>query len=68
MTATPLTPTLTALAGVADQEALAVWLWDRLEQLIAAIEVRFHIKFATKELRSIKTVGDLAALVDSKLA
>jgi transcriptional regulator GlxA family with amidase domain len=29
---------LTALAGVADQEALAVWLWDRLEQLIDAIE------------------------------
>jgi acyl carrier protein len=44
--------------------------WDSMAHvnLIAAIEVRFHIKFATKELRSIKTVGDLAALVDSKLA
>ncbi len=29
---------LTALAGVADQEALAVWLCDMLEQLIDAIE------------------------------
>ena len=29
---------LTALAGIADQEALAVWLCDMLEQLIDAIE------------------------------
>ena len=43
--------------------------WDSMAHinLIAAIESRFHIKFATKELRSIKTVGDLGALIDSKL-
>ena len=43
--------------------------WDSMAHvnLIAAIEARFHIKFATKELRSIKTVGDLGALIDSKL-
>jgi acyl carrier protein len=44
--------------------------WDSMAHvnLIAAIEVRFHIKFATKELRSLKTVGDLGALIDSKIA
>jgi acyl carrier protein len=44
--------------------------WDSMAHvnLIAAIEVSFHIKFAVKELRSIKTVGDLGALVDSKIA
>ncbi|HJX52807.1 MAG TPA: acyl carrier protein [Polyangia bacterium] len=44
--------------------------WDSMAHvnLIAAIEARFHIKFATKELRSLKTVGDLGALIDSKIA
>ena len=34
---------LTALAGVADQEALAVWLCDMLEQLIDAIEANTRL-------------------------
>jgi acyl carrier protein len=44
--------------------------WDSMAHLnlIAAIEARFHIKFATKELRSIKTVSDLGALIDGKIA
>ena len=34
---------LTALAGVADQEALAAWLCDMLEQLIDAIEANTRV-------------------------
>jgi len=43
--------------------------WDSMAHvnLIAAVEARFHIKFATKELRSIETVGDLGALIDGKI-
>jgi Acyl carrier protein len=42
--------------------------WDSMAhvKLIAALEVHFRIKFATKELRSIKTVGDLGALLKSQ--
>jgi acyl carrier protein len=42
--------------------------WDSMAHLnlIAAVELRFGIKFETKELRSIKTVGDLATLIDKK--
>jgi acyl carrier protein len=44
--------------------------WDSMAHvnLIAAVELRFKIKFQTKELRSIKTVGDLAKLIDGKIA
>jgi acyl carrier protein len=44
--------------------------WDSMAHLnlIAAVELRFKIKFETKDLRSIKTVGDLARLVDQKTA
>lgn len=42
--------------------------WDSMAHvnLIAAVQLRFKIKFENKELRSIRTVGDLAKLVDSK--
>ncbi len=44
--------------------------WDSMAHvnLIAAVELRFKIKFDTKELRKIRTVGDLGALVDAKTA
>ena len=44
--------------------------WDSMAHvnLIAAVELRFKIKFDTKELRKIRTVGDLGSLVDSKLS
>jgi acyl carrier protein len=35
--------------------------------LIAAVELRFKLKFDGKELRKIRTVGDLGQLIDSKL-
>jgi acyl carrier protein len=44
--------------------------WDSMAHvnLIAAVQLRFKIKFDSKELRSIRTVGDLAKLVDGKTA
>ena len=44
--------------------------WDSMAHvnLIAAVQVRFKIKFENKELRSIKTIGDLAKLIDGKIA
>ena len=44
--------------------------WDSMAHLnlIAAVQSRFGIKFETKELRRIRTVGDLAQLIDSKTA
>ena len=43
--------------------------WDSMAHvnLIAAVETRFKIKFETKELRSIRTVGDLGTLIDRKV-
>ncbi|HEX7506486.1 MAG TPA: acyl carrier protein [Polyangia bacterium] len=42
--------------------------WDSMAHvnLVSAVQLRFKIKFENKELRSIRTVGDLAKLVDSK--
>jgi acyl carrier protein len=42
--------------------------WDSMAHLnlIVAIQSRFGINFETKELRKIRTVGDLAQLIDSK--
>ena len=42
--------------------------WDSMAHLnlIAAVQLRFKIKFVEKELRSLRTVGDLATLIDSK--
>ncbi len=43
--------------------------WDSMAHvnLIAAVELHFKVKFDKKELRKIRTVGDLGQLVDSKL-
>lgn len=43
--------------------------WDSMAHvnLIAAVELRFKIKFDTKELRKIGSVGDLGRLIDSKM-
>jgi acyl carrier protein len=43
--------------------------WDSMAHvnLIAAVELRFKIKFDTKELRKIRTVEDLGRLIDGKL-
>lgn len=44
--------------------------WDSLSHmnLIVAVELKFKVKFALGELQSLKNVGDLADLVDKKLA
>ena len=43
--------------------------WDSLNHidLIVAIEKKFKVKFTTKDVTSLKTVGDLADLVQKKL-
>ena len=43
--------------------------WDSMAHvnLIAAVELRFKIKFDTKELRKVRTVGDLGQLIDGKV-
>ncbi|MBN2574143.1 MAG: acyl carrier protein [Deltaproteobacteria bacterium] len=44
--------------------------WDSMAHvnLVAAIELRFKVKFGSKELRGVRTVGDLGRLIDGKLA
>jgi acyl carrier protein len=44
--------------------------WDSMAHvnLIAAVELRFRVKFDSKELRRIGTVGDLGQLIDAKTA
>jgi acyl carrier protein len=43
--------------------------WDSMAHvnLIAAVELAFQIKFDGKELRKLRTVGDLGQLIDGKL-
>ncbi len=43
--------------------------WDSLKNftIILAIEEEYGIKFLTEEILSIKNVGDLQKLIDSKL-
>jgi len=43
--------------------------WDSMAHvnLIAAVELRFKLKFENKELRRIRTVADLGQLIDGKL-
>ena len=43
--------------------------WDSMAHvnLIAAVELRFKIKFDSKELRKMRTVGDLGQLIDGKI-
>jgi acyl carrier protein len=44
--------------------------WDSLSHsiLMAAVELKFNIKFSTREILRLKNVGDLTRLVDAKLA
>lgn len=44
--------------------------WDSLKNftIILAIEEEFGIKFLTEEILSIKNVGDLQKLIDSKIS
>lgn len=44
--------------------------WDSLSHmnLVAAVELKFNVRFALGELQSLKNVGHLADLVDKKLA
>ena len=44
--------------------------WDSLNHinLVVAIERAFKIRFTTAEVTSLKNVGDLAALIQKKLA
>jgi acyl carrier protein len=44
--------------------------WDSQNhvQLILAIEQRFRIRFRTAEIETLKSVGDLVALIDRKVA
>ena len=43
--------------------------WDSMAHvnLIAAVELHFKIKFDSKELRKLRTVGDLGQIIDGKL-
>ena len=43
--------------------------WDSLSHvnLIVAVEARFKVKFALRELQTLKNVGALIDLIDSKL-
>lgn len=44
--------------------------WDSLSHmnLVMAVEMEFKVRFALGELQTLKNVGDLAALVEKKLA
>jgi acyl carrier protein len=44
--------------------------WDSLNHidLIVAVERRFRVKFTTREVTSLRNVGELASLVQQKLA
>lgn len=44
--------------------------WDSFSHviLIAAIEIRFNIKFSLKEVMSFKNVGDLIRCIERKMA
>ncbi len=43
--------------------------WDSLSHvnLIVAVEARFKVKFVLRELQTLKSVGDLIDLIESKL-
>lgn len=53
-----------------EMTAADVEVWDSLSHinLIAAIERQFKVRFTIAELTSLKSVGDLAALVEQKRA
>lgn len=43
--------------------------WDSLSHMIllSALEEEFQVRFTQKEIRKLKTVGDLLNLINSKL-
>ena len=53
-----------------DLSAKDVDKWDSLThmQLVSNVEAKFDIKFKLKDLNKLKKVGDLVAIVESKLA
>ena len=59
-----------ALRVTAESSALTVPGWDSLAHvnLIASVEEVFGVRFALGELQDLKCVGDLAALIESKLS
>lgn len=52
-----------------DLSAKDVDKWDSLThmQLVSNVEAQFGIKFKLKDLNKLKKVGDLVAIVESKL-
>lgn len=44
--------------------------WDSLTHmnLVIAVELKFHIKFALGELQHLKNVGDMADMIGKKIA
>jgi acyl carrier protein len=52
-----------------DLTAAEVESWDSLNHvdLIVAVERKFGVKFTTREVNSLRNVGDLAALTQTKL-
>jgi len=53
-----------------DMTAADIENWDSLNHidLIVAVERKFKIKFTTREVTSLKTVGDLAKLTAKKVS
>ncbi len=58
-----------SIVAVPEMTADDVQDWDSLShiQLIVAIEKAFQIKFSTSEIARLQNVGELAALIQSKL-
>jgi acyl carrier protein len=53
-----------------DTTATDVPGWDSLKMvsIIIAIEARFHIRIRSSEIDTLKTVGDLAGVIRTKVA
>jgi acyl carrier protein len=53
-----------------DTSAKDIEEWDSLShiRLIVAVERKFKIKFKNSEIESLQSVGDLAALIETKTA
>jgi acyl carrier protein len=43
--------------------------WDSFKQIeiVVAVEERFHVKFRTREIIRLRNIGDMVALIASKL-
>jgi acyl carrier protein len=58
-----------AVDAVTDEvgpRVLAVWTSLKHVQLMAAVEDEFGIKFEPREIRAVRTVGDLRQVLQSK--